>query len=1012
MSLAQRLKGLVPAGNNVRTLPFGIGRGLRLRLDLRDGWLRTYLGLYEVELNRHLRRLCSAGASSFDIGGQIGYDALVLGKLSGAEVLSVEPLQDYCKTIRENVAENPRSVGRITVLDGYVDETSGGSDGSKRVTIDELAEKFFVPDFIKIDIEGGEVSALRGAKRTLTERKPHLLVEVHSLHLENDCLTLLRALGYSPLVVDQRRFFREHRPIEHNRWIVAVGQTPAHHRFRASKPVRPLLLGCEWFTSIPGGLNRYLADLQSALVKVAAEPQVVVVGPTPSQTWLHGTSSPERSLLTRMLAVRRAAADLADSVDVVDAHFALYALLPITTTILRRIPLVVHFQGPWADESRYATAHRRRMASAVKVAIESIVYRRAHAVIVLSEAFARLVVERYGLDPSRVEVVAPGVDLDRFRPGDRVAARRYFTLPSGVFVAVSVRRLEARMGLGVLLAAWARLQLDDVDAILLVAGDGAERSSLERQRALLPFPDRVRFLGAITDKELVTLYQAADCSVVPSRALEGFGLVTLESAACGTPPIVTDVGGLADGAIGLDRSLIVAPNDESGLATRLKEAATGALPSRTAARLHAEKYPWDAVARRHLQIYERAVSRRRLRVTYLGHTAQLSGGELALERLLAVLEDVEPTVILAEEGPLAARFREAAVPVEIMPMGEDARHFRREDVQPSKIQLVVLRDAIVMIWRLSRRLRAQRPDLVHTNTLKAALYGGAAGRLAGVPVIWHVRDRIAPDYLPPAAVRFIRLAYRILPTAVIANSNATLSTLKGDGDCVRVLDAVVGSPVARAAPRTIDRALRPTGPLTIGMVGRLAPWKGQDLFLRAFAQCFPGEEARARIVGASMFDGDDWRRRLQQLAVELGIAERVDFVGFKHDVGAEYECLDIFVHASVIPEPFGQVILEAMANGLGVIVPDAGGPREIVTDGVDGLLYRMGNVDSLARQMRRLADDAKLRASLGRAARARVNDFGPEKVRDQIMQVYSAVLSGKRHLQHLEWQPDRRQPEH
>lgn len=224
MSLKTAVKQALPAGDRTRTLPLGIGRGLRLSIDLREGQVSTYLGLYEMELNRHLRRLCPSGARSFDLGGHIGYDALVMAKLSRSDVLTVEADDSYCAQIRRNLLANPELRDCVTVLGSYVGDAGEGPapDGS-HVTVDQLASEFFVPDFIKMDIEGGEVAALRGASRTLTARRPNLLIEVHSVDLEEQCLDMLRSHGYEPRLVNLRRFLREHRPIAHNRWIVAAG---------------------------------------------------------------------------------------------------------------------------------------------------------------------------------------------------------------------------------------------------------------------------------------------------------------------------------------------------------------------------------------------------------------------------------------------------------------------------------------------------------------------------------------------------------------------------------------------------------------------------------------------------------------------------------------------------------------------------------------------------------------------------------------------------------------------
>lgn len=224
MRLNKHVKKALPTGEKVRRLPLGIARGLRISIDFHHGQIGTYLGLYEVELNRHLRRLCPPGARSFDLGGHIGYDALILAKISGSEVVTVESSPDWCEAIDRNLLANPQLRDRIRVVHSCVGDGQEVPDPAGPTTIDELAAQYFDPDFVKIDIEGGEGAALRGASGTLRRLKPNLLIEVHSVPLEDECLEMLRAYDYEPLVVDQRRFLPDHRPTAHNRWIVAAGR--------------------------------------------------------------------------------------------------------------------------------------------------------------------------------------------------------------------------------------------------------------------------------------------------------------------------------------------------------------------------------------------------------------------------------------------------------------------------------------------------------------------------------------------------------------------------------------------------------------------------------------------------------------------------------------------------------------------------------------------------------------------------------------------------------------------
>jgi glycosyltransferase involved in cell wall biosynthesis len=327
-------------------------------------------------------------------------------------------------------------------------------------------------------------------------------------------------------------------------------------------------------------------------------------------------------------------------------------------------------------------------------------------------------------------------------------------------------------------------------------------------------------------------------------------------------------------------------------------------------------------------------------------------------------------------------------------------------VRPGRLPAVAWVQSVAYVLRLARRLARLRPDLVHTNTLKAALYGGMAARIAGIPCVWHVRDRIASDYLPSSAVHLVRVAARTLPTAVIANSDATLQTLAMSTDLRNGLvshamnsdtlkrvrfSAVIPSPVL-VPPAKPEPSLSSSAGFRVAMVGRLAPWKGQSIFLQAFARAFPNGEEAAVLVGSALFAEDEYERQLRDLVCDLCIEERVEFRGFRSAVFEELNSVDALVHASIIPEPFGQVILEGMAAGLPVLAVGAGGPAEILVEGETGLFYPAGDVDALASLLRRVADDVVLRSRLGANAREAVVKYSPERVAEQIVDVYERVL--------------------
>jgi glycosyltransferase involved in cell wall biosynthesis len=178
------------------------------------------------------------------------------------------------------------------------------------------------------------------------------------------------------------------------------------------------------------------------------------------------------------------------------------------------------------------------------------------------------------------------------------------------------------------------------------------------------------------------------------------------------------------------------------------------------------------------------------------------------------------------------------------------------------------------------------------------------------------------------------------------------------------------------------------------MVGRIARWKGQHIFLGAFARAFRDGSETATLVGEAMFGETDeaYGVELRETARRLGIADLVDFRGFRDGVWAELAGMDVLVHASITPEPFGQVIVEAMLAGVPIIASAGGGPSEILTDGVDGLLYRAGDVDGLVAALVRLRGDAALRGRLSASARTRAERFSPQAEASNVMSLYRRVL--------------------
>ncbi|OIH95802.1 MULTISPECIES: glycosyltransferase family 4 protein [unclassified Curtobacterium] len=350
---------------------------------------------------------------------------------------------------------------------------------------------------------------------------------------------------------------------------------------------------------------------------------------------------------------------------------------------------------------------------------------------------------------------------------------------------------------------------------------------------------------------------------------------------------------------------------------------------------------------------------------FLSHSAALSGAELLIARVAAACTRTTPVVVLGEHGPLEGVLADRGVPCAVVELD---RSVQQHTVGTTSGVVAKTAATLRSTRELARALRRLGVDVVVTHSAKAHVYGGLTGRIAGIPVVAHVHDVVGTAGSSRANALLLRAALAALPRAVIANSQTTAASL---GRSARRA-SVIGCPTV--VPDVVPPRTGTTP--TIGMVGRLTPWKGQDVALRAFAAARTAgldPAARLRLVGAAHFgDDEQFAAALRHLADALGVAEVVDFRGHRDDVVAEIAACDLVVHASTRPEPFGQVVVEAMALGRPVVAADAGGPAEVVTDGEDGVLVPPGDVGSLAAAMTRLMAD--------REARARLADNGRRSV--------------------------------
>jgi glycosyltransferase involved in cell wall biosynthesis len=355
----------------------------------------------------------------------------------------------------------------------------------------------------------------------------------------------------------------------------------------------------------------------------------------------------------------------------------------------------------------------------------------------------------------------------------------------------------------------------------------------------------------------------------------------------------------------------------------------------------------------------------------------------------------EPIVCFYRDNAFVARLRALGVSVEVV---ADAR--RRElDVRLRGGRPQILFDSLRGVWWRYRMLRRLKVGLVHINNspLQGADDWWPATRLARVPIVSMIRGDALLEH---SRIRF--LAQRFERLVAVSRHMAEDAVRAGiQRDRVAVVYNGIDLVAVRAAvrqPRHIVRqqlGVRDDTCLVL-MVGNLREWKGQHVVIEALAKLSPEQRNQMRMVFVGEASEHDlpYKAMLESRVRETGLEALVQFLGFREDVAELLAAADIALHASTTPEPFGRVLVEAMAHSVPVIASKLGGPAEIVTEG-SGLLFDPEDSGELAQLLGTLVSDPARRAALGAAGRVRAEDFDVAAMVAGVTRAYDSALASR-----------------
>jgi glycosyltransferase involved in cell wall biosynthesis len=360
-----------------------------------------------------------------------------------------------------------------------------------------------------------------------------------------------------------------------------------------------------------------------------------------------------------------------------------------------------------------------------------------------------------------------------------------------------------------------------------------------------------------------------------------------------------------------------------------------------------------------------------MRVIYVSAEGRMAGAEHSLLLLLRHLRGrIGPTVACPAGSDLLTQCRDEGVACEELPaLGRGNALSKRRSLE-----------AALCLRRIARRIR---PVIIHANNFHAMVISGLSRGIGGTRLIWHARD------LPKAG---------LLTRWCIARAQGIVAVSKGIEQRLKELGA--GREKIEVVYNGIDPVDNGTLPartgnpnFTFACIGQIVRWKNQGDFLEAARivhRRLP--HARFLLVGSDVFDRRDSYEAQIKARIDSTRMSYVQCIGWQKDMEPIWRETDCLVHCARM-EPFGRVLIEAMAHGRPVVAFASGGPAEIVADGQTGLLVPFGHVQALSKAMLRIARDPHLAAAMGRASRQRVlEQFRADKTAEGVMAVYRKAL--------------------
>jgi glycosyltransferase involved in cell wall biosynthesis len=372
---------------------------------------------------------------------------------------------------------------------------------------------------------------------------------------------------------------------------------------------------------------------------------------------------------------------------------------------------------------------------------------------------------------------------------------------------------------------------------------------------------------------------------------------------------------------------------------------------------------------------------------FVSHTGKISGAELVLLDVVRAWPGA--SAFLFEDGPLGTVLASKGLSVKLSRWGRGLTQIHRDSSVFRVVPFVGRLCAIVLeLARESRNF-----DIVYANSQKAFVLSAIATTVTRRPLVWHLHDIINGAHFGAMQRRLqVALANR-RATKVIVPSQAAATAFVEEGgrrDLVEVIANGIDGIPEQQTPVELRHVLRlPDGPL-LGVFSRLAPWKGQHIVLHALTK-LPG--VNCIIAGEALFGEDSYAADLKTTVSELALGDRVHFLGQRSDVPRLMRAVDVVIHPSIDPEPFGRTLVEAMLAGVPVIATNNGAAPDILDQGRAGSLIAPNDPEALVKAIRDVLAGDLAEQLIYAGTRARTH-YGVKQMLDAITKLVGQVACG------------------